>query len=81
MYLSRSGVDVRPTDDLGVMAGVTAPAKPAPAAAPASDGEVPQAATPDKPAPAASAPAAEKPDAGGDKPAATKPGKGGKDGK
>lgn len=92
MYLSRSGVDVRPTDDLGVMSGVTAPAKPAPTGAPIQIGDVPAAppAAADKPeVPAASAPEAAKPVAGDDKPAATKPGKpdkakpdkGGKDGK
>jgi preprotein translocase subunit SecG len=64
IYLSRSGVETKSTSDLGVMAGVTAPAKPdagtAPAAAPAATGDKPAAApasapTPDKPAPAAPA--------------------------
>lgn len=89
IYVSRSGVDVRPVDDLGVMSGVTEAAKPAPSA-PIQIGDVPPAATPaaaDKPeVPAAPAPEAAKPAEGGDKPAATKPvkpepDKGGKDGK
>jgi preprotein translocase subunit SecG len=85
IYLGRSGADVRPVDDLGVMSGVAAPAKPAPAA-PSSTGDVPQPAAPaasaDKPAPG-SATTAEKPAAAADndKPAATQPKQGGKDGK
>ena len=66
IYVSRTAGE-RPTDgDLGVMAGVKAPAKPA--AAPIQIGDVPEAApaTSDKPTPAAAAPE-------GDKPAATSP--------
>ncbi len=82
IYLGRSGVDVRPADDLGLMSGAATAAKPAPAA-PSPTGDVPQPAAPaasaDKPAPA-SVTAAEKP-AVADKPAATQPKQGGKDGK
>ncbi len=66
IYVSRTAGD-RPTNgDLGVMAGASAPAKPA--AAPAATGDTPAAApaASDTPAPAAAAPA-------GDKPAATPP--------
>jgi|SRR5450759_3274775 preprotein translocase subunit SecG len=84
MYLRPSGADVRSTDDLGVMSGVAAPAKPAPAAAPSPAGEVPQPTTPaasaDKPAPTP-ATTSDKPAAGTAKPAASKPTQGGKDGK
>jgi preprotein translocase subunit SecG len=87
IYLGRSSGGISPASDLGVMSGVATPAKPAPTAAPSSNGEVPQPATPvpaDKPAPTAAAP--DKPAAGtdkpaADKPAATKPKEGGKDGK
>jgi preprotein translocase subunit SecG len=86
VFLGRTGADVRPADDLGVMSGVATPAKPAaPAAAPSSSGEVPQpaptpAATADKPAPTPAA-SPDKPAATGDKPAAAVPKDGGKDGK
>jgi preprotein translocase subunit SecG len=84
IYLGRSGADVRPVDDLGVMSGVAVPAKSAPTAAPVQIGDVPQPAAPaasaDKPAPA-SITTTEKPAAAADKPAATKPKEGGKDGK
>lgn len=85
IYLSRSGVDVRPTDDLGVMSGVTVPANPTPTTpvnpAPTKGkiqiGDVPPATSPegaDKPAAAAaSAPEAATTAAGGDKPVATRP--------
>lgn len=90
IYVGRTGVEVRASDDLGVMSGVATPAKPAPAAAPSSNGEVPQpavapATSPEKPQPTSSE-AADKPAATGDKPAAGAPAKdapkdGGKDGK
>ena len=86
IFLGRTGPDVAPVDDLGVMSGVAAPAKPAAhAAAPSSNGEVPQpaaapAATADKPAPTPAA-TPDKPAATGDQPATTKPKDGGKDGK
>ena len=82
IYLARPGVTAHSAEDLGVMSGVTAPAKPAPAATPAPEGEVPQPAAPaasaDKPQPA---PAAETPAAGADKAAPAKPKDDGKDGK
>ncbi|GAA0705064.1 preprotein translocase subunit SecG [Dokdonella soli] len=85
IYLGRSGAATHPADDLGVMSGVATPAKPAPAAAPSSNGEVPQPATPaasaDKPAPTPATTTPDKPVAGADKPAATTPKEGGKDGK
>jgi preprotein translocase subunit SecG len=84
VYLGHQGATQRPSDDLGVMSGVTAPAeKPASSTnAPAAGGDVPQptaapAASGDKPA---AAPAAAKP-ADAAKPAADKPKDGGKDGK
>jgi preprotein translocase subunit SecG len=83
MYLVPKGADVRAADDLGLMSGVVAPAKPAPAAAPLPVGEVPQPtvpAAPEKPAPT-SATNSDKPAASTDKPVATKPAQGGKDGK
>jgi len=86
IFLGRTGQNVAPVDDLGVMTGVAAPAKPAaPAAAPSSNGEVPQpaaapAATAEKPAPTPAA-TPDKPAATGDQPATTKPKDGGKDGK
>lgn len=89
IYLGRTGADARSADDLGLMSGVAAPAKPAPTAAPSSNGEVPQPAVPadsaEKPQPT-SAEAADKPAATGDEPAAGEPAKdapkdGGKDGK
>jgi len=84
IYLGRSGAVAHPADDLGVMSGVTTPAKPAPTGGPIQIGDVPPAAAPaaaDKPAPTAAAtPAADKP-AAAEKPEATKPGKDGKDGK
>ena len=83
IYLGRSGADVRPAEDLGLMSGAATAAKPAPAA-PSPTGDVPQPAAPaasaDKPAPA-SVTATEKPAAAADKPAAAQPKKGGKDGK
>ena len=86
IFLGRTGVDVRPADDLGVMSGVAVPAKPAPSAAPSSNGEVPQPAAPapaasggDKPATPTATP--DKPAAAGDKPEAAKPKDAGKDGK
>jgi preprotein translocase subunit SecG len=83
IYLGRSGVDVRPAEDLGLMSGAATAAKPAPAA-PSPTGDVPQPAAPavsaDKPAPA-SATATEKPAPATDKPAASEPKQGGKDGK
>jgi preprotein translocase subunit SecG len=87
IFLGRTG-DTRPVDDLGVMSGLAAPAKPAPTApAPAGSTEAP-AASGDKPAPTPPADA-EKPApaaATGDKPAASgptgdTPKDGGKDGK
>lgn len=84
MYLGRPGAAARPTDDLGVMTGVAVPAQPAPAAAPSSNGEVPQPAAPaasaEKPQPTPAA-TPDKPAATGDKPAAEQPKEGGKDGK
>ena len=89
IYASRSGIRAAAApDDLGVMSGITAPAKPAATdAPPAATGEAPQpapapAATPaDKPEPTAVVPAA--PEAKADKPAAAgdQPKKEGKDGK
>ena len=77
MYLGRSGADVRPADDLGVMSGAVAPAKPAPAAAPGAVPPPAPAAAGDKPVPT---PAPGHPvDAG--KPAPAAPEQGGKDGK
>lgn len=66
MFLARSGADVRPTDDLGVMSGVTTTEKPAAEAAPrtieigdvpaaqppAADGAAPEATTQPAAAPA-----------------------------
>ena len=63
IYVSRTAGDRPVNGDLGVMAGASAPAKPA--AAPAATGDTP-AATSDKPAPVAATPQ-------GDKPAATPP--------
>jgi preprotein translocase subunit SecG len=84
IYLGRSGVDVSPVEDLGLMSGTAAAAKPAPAA-PSPTGDVPQPAAPavsaDKPAPASATTATEKPAPATDKPAATEPKQGGKDGK
>ncbi|WP_300616732.1 preprotein translocase subunit SecG [Dokdonella sp.] len=86
IYASRSGAPSIAADDLGLMSGVAAPAKPDAAAAPASNGEVPQpaaapAASPEKPQPTANE-AADKPAAtDGGKPAADAPKDGGKDGK
>lgn len=85
MYLVPRGAAVRGTDDLGVMAGVATPTKPAPTAAPAPVGEVPQPTTPvssaEKPAPA-SATNPEKPAAAGtDKPVPRTSTQGGKDAK
>ena len=77
IYLGRTGADTRPADDLGVMAGVATPAKPDPATAPATSGDVPApsapAATADKPAPTAAT--QDKPAAAADKPAAVATGK------
>ncbi|MGN6520751.1 MAG: preprotein translocase subunit SecG [Dokdonella sp.] len=72
IYLGRTGTVVGAADDLGVMSGVAAPAKPDATPAPAAGSDVPAptapaasadtpaptAATPDKPAPAADTPAA-----------------------
>jgi preprotein translocase subunit SecG len=86
IFLGRTGVDTRPADDLGVMSGVAVPAKPAPVAAPSSNGEVPQPAAPapaatggDKPVSPTATP--DKPAAAGEKPEAAKPKDAGKDGK
>ena len=82
MYLGRAGPDVRAVNDLGVMSGVAAPAKPAPAVAPADTAPSPTApaVSPDKPAPASATPA-DKPAATAGKPAASDPVDGGKNGK
>lgn len=86
IYLGRNGASTVPADDLGVMAGVAVPAKPAAAPAPAtsSNGEVPQptaapAASAETPAPSASTP--DKPAATGSAPADAQSKDDGKDGK
>ncbi|MEO5623151.1 MAG: preprotein translocase subunit SecG [Dokdonella sp.] len=84
MYLARSGADVRPVDDLGVMSGVAPATKPAPSATPSPTGVVAPVVAPaasgDKPAPA-SATTTDKPAPAADKPAASTPKDGGKNGK
>ena len=89
IFLARSGVQVRPADDLGVMSGAAVPAQQAPTestpAAPAGGtiqiGDVPPAQpAADKPAPTA-APATQTAPAEAGKPEATKPKQDGKDGK
>ena len=85
MYLVPRGADVRAADDLGVMAGVATPAKPAPAATTAPVGEVPQPTTPavpaEKPAPTPAAKSDKVTAPATDKPVPSKPAQGGKDGK
>lgn len=88
IYLGRQSAATRPTDDLGVMSGVVAPAaKTAPATAPAANGDVPApsaapAASGDKPAPSvAPAEAPKAADTSEGKPDAANPDKPKDDGK
>jgi preprotein translocase subunit SecG len=83
IYLGRTGTATSAADDLGVMSGVAAPAKPETAPAPAAGSDVPAptapAASADTPAPTAATP--DKPAVAADKPAAPATKQEGKDGK
>ena len=82
IYLGRDSGTTQTASDLGVMAGVTTPAKPEPATAPATSGDAAPAPTPaaSTPAPVAAAPdkAAATADKSAEKPAPKQEGKDGK---